>query len=57
MERRLDRSARARIDEARRDATAKLRRELTIEPDSQAIRDLGVPTARQAIALLEALAS
>jgi hypothetical protein len=57
MDRRLDRSTRARIDEARRAATAKLRSELTIEPDSQAIRDLGVPSAQHAVALLDALTS
>ena len=57
MERRLDRSARARIDDARRAAIAKLRQELSIEPDFQAIRDLGVPRARRAVALLDALTS
>jgi hypothetical protein len=57
LDRRLDRSARARVAEAKRTAIAQLRAELAIEPDFQAIRDLGVPTSRRAIALLDALTS
>jgi hypothetical protein len=57
IERRLDRATLARLDDARRTAIATLRAELVIEPDFQAIRDLGLPSSTQAIALLDAITS
>jgi hypothetical protein len=55
MNLRLDRAARARLVEARLATIAKLRMELAIEPHFEAIRDLGVPSARHAVALLDFL--
>jgi hypothetical protein len=55
IDRRLDRAARARLDDARRTAIATLRTELAIDPDFQSIRDLGLPSSTQAIALLDAI--
>jgi hypothetical protein len=55
IERRLDHSARTRIEDARRAAVATLRAELTIQPDFKAIRDLGLPSSTQAVALLDAI--
>jgi len=52
---RLGASARARVEQARREALADLRVEIGAEPPSDVVRQAGVPTAAQAECLLDAM--
>ncbi len=55
-ERRLDAGARRRVERARREALRTLRHEVTIEPERDARATLGLPDARTASMLVDALA-
>jgi rubrerythrin len=53
---RMSRDERAEIDAAMRSAISELTRELEAEPDASLARDAGIPTARDASALMRELA-
>jgi hypothetical protein len=55
VEPRLGAAARARVEQARRDALAELRIELASEPPADVVRQAGMPTAAQAECLLDAM--
>jgi hypothetical protein len=55
VEPRLGASARARIEQARRDALVELRAELASDPPADVVRRAGMPTAAQAACLLDAM--